>query len=397
MGRDNRQPSERLDGVAVLPQGLEEVGAQELHALGAKQLRPMRRAVSFQADMACLYRLHLQCRLPFRLLREISRFPCNGRDGLYSGIQQALDWERWLHPSMSFRVDVTGTAPGLSHSHYTALQVKNAIVDRQRVLWGKRSSIDLDDADIALHLHLNRGEATLSLDGSGGSLHRRGYRAAMGAAPLKENLAAGLIKLTGWDGRCPIVDPCCGSGSLLIEAAAISLQRFPAVKRHFPIESWADFNAELWKSELQRAEQRQLPFDHPPGLLGFEKDPLVAQQARDNIAAAGLTDVIEILETDFRDAPPPRADHGVVVCNPPYGVRLGEEHDLQALYQDLGEVLKRDYRGWDLWVLSGNRALTGALRLKAKRRIPVSNGGLDCRWLHYELRRRSPDPTPVRP
>ena len=202
LGRINR-----LSAVAVVPQGLEAAAGDELSTLGAHAVKPGRRAVSFQADMACLYRLHLQARLPFRLLRQVARFPCQGRNDLYDGIRQALDWECWLHPSMSFRVDVTGTAPGLNHSHFTALQVKNALVDAQRDLWGERSSIDLDDPDLSLHLHLGRGEAQLSLDGSGGSLHRRGYRTAMGAAPLKENLAAGLIRLTGWDGNQPLVDP----------------------------------------------------------------------------------------------------------------------------------------------------------------------------------------------
>ena len=181
MGRENR-----LSAVAVLPQGLEAAGCNELSKLGAHELRPLRRAAEFQADMACLYRLHLQARLPFRLLREMASFPCQGRDDLYDGVRRALKWERWLHPSMSFRVDVTGSAPGLNHSHYSALQVKNALVDQQRDIWGQRSSIDLEAPDLSLHLHLNRETAVLSLDGSGGSLHRRGYRAAMGVAPLKE-------------------------------------------------------------------------------------------------------------------------------------------------------------------------------------------------------------------
>ena len=143
MANRKQAKSERIKGVSVLPQGLEEAGVAELLALGAKAVKPLRRAAAFEADMACLYRLHLQCRLPFRLLREVARFPCDGRESLYAGIQEGLDWERWLHPSMSFRVDVTGTAPGLNHSHYSALQVKNAIVDLQRNIWGQRSSIDL--------------------------------------------------------------------------------------------------------------------------------------------------------------------------------------------------------------------------------------------------------------
>ena len=371
--------------MAVVPQGLEAAAGEELSALGAHAVRPGRRAVSFEADMACLYRLHLQARLPFRLLRQVARFACQGRDDLYDGIRQALDWEHWLHPSMTFRVDVTGTAPGLNHSHFTALQVKNALVDAQRDLWGRRSSIDLEDPDLSLHLHLGRGEAQLSLDGSGGSLHRRGYRAAMGAAPLKENLAAGLIHLTGWDGSQPLVDPCCGSAVLLIEATLAALRQAPGLERHFALEGWADFQSELWDKEVDRARQRRRGGLTLPPIVGIEADPTIADQARTNVEAAGLSDCIKIRCRDFREVTFPQT-RGVVVCNPPYGVRIGDQAQLDALYGDLGRTLKAQASGWDAWVLSGNAAVTGALRMKASRRIPVSNGGIDCRWLHYQVR-----------
>ena len=380
MGRDNR-----MTAVAVLPQGLEEAGCVELEALGAKTIQPLRRAAAFQADMACLYRLHLQARLPFRLLREMGRFRCQGRDELYDGVQDVLDWEQWLHPSMTFRVDVTGTAPGLNHSHFSALQVKNALVDRQRDLWGERSSIDLDNPDLALHLHLQRGQAVLSIDGSGGSLHRRGYRAAMGAAPLKENLAAGLIRLSDWDGTVPLVDPCCGSGILLIEAAAMAIQQAPGLNRSFALEGWADFAPELWERECRRAHQRRRSDLNLPPILGFERDPQIADQARDNIEAAGLSGMINIHTGSFEQQTLPNGP-GVLVCNPPYGQRIGADEDLEQLYRSLGQFVREQASGWQLWLLSGNAAVTGALRLKASRRIPVSNGGIDCRWLHYAIR-----------
>ena len=385
MGRENRQPRGIHHGVAVLPQGLEEAGAQELIALGAKAVRPLRRAAAFEADMACLYRLHLQCRLPFRLLRELASFPCDGRDSLYYGVQDAVDWERWLHPSMTFRVDATGSAQGLNHSHYSALQVKNAIVDRQRDLWGERSSVDLEEPDLHLHLHLGRGGAVLSLDGCGGSLHRRGYRAAMGLAPLKENLAAGLIQLTGWDGSTPLVDPLCGSGTLLIEAASRARQLGPGLERAFSLEGWADFDAALWAEEEQRARNREQRQQTLPPIIGNEQDPVIAEQARSNVEAAGLSDCITIQCGDFRelDVPP---GPGTLVCNPPYGVRVGNHDGLDALYSDLGAMVKTKASGWDAWILSGNANVTGALRMKASRRIPISNGGIDCRWLHYQVR-----------
>ena len=378
--RDNR-----LAAVAVLPQGLESEGCQELETLGAKAVQPLRRAAAFQADMACLYRLHLQARLPFRLLREVGRFPCQGRHDLYAGVQRALNWEQWLHPSMTFRVDVTGTAPGLNHSHFSALQVKNSLVDEQRNIWGERSSIDLENPDLALHLHLNRGEATLSIDGSGGSLHRRGYRAAMGAAPLKENLAAGLIRLSSWDGQVPLVDPCCGSGILLIEAVSMALDQAPGLNRSFALEGWADFDPDLWERESKRARQcRRNDLELPP-VIGFEQDPHIADQARSNIDAAGLNGLITIHTGSFEQQVLPDSP-GVLVCNPPYGQRLGADDDLEPLYRSLGQFARQQASGWQLWLLSGNAAITGALRLKACRRIPISNGGIDCRWLHYAIR-----------
>ncbi len=373
-----------MQAIAVLPQGLEEEGAKELTALGAKAVRPLRRAAAFEADMACFYRLHLQARLPFRLLREIAQFPCRGPKELYSGVQSAFDWERWLHPSMSFRVDVTGSTPELSHSHFTALQVKNALVDLQRQFWHQRSDIDLDNPDLCLHLHLNREGAVLSLDGSAGSLHRRGYRAAMGIAPLKENLAAGLIRLSGWDGGVPLVDPLCGSGTLLIEAASQALGLAPGLNRSFLLEGWADFKPNLWQEEQQRASRRERRNKQLPTIIGCEQEPTIANQAQANVAAAGLEQTISIQSNDFRNLILPEQP-GIIVCNPPYGERLGREDDLEALYQDLGRFAKERASGWQLWLLSGNPKLSGSLKMKASRRIPISNGGIDCRWLHYSI------------
>ena len=400
MGITEQGRGERpLIGIAVLPPGLEEEGARELVALGAEAVQPLRRAVRFRGNLATLYRLHLQARLPFRILRELDRFPCRSREELYRGVQQAANWEQWLPPEHSFRVDASGTAPGLNHSHYSALQVKNALVDWQRSWWGERSSIDLDAPDLALHLHLSPGrpgqtpEATLSADGSGESLHRRGYRAAMGLAPLKENLAAGLIALTGWDGTVPLVDPLCGSGTLLIEAACRALGRAPglgpASPRSFALQRWPDFDAELWKQEVAAAQalaRRGLATGQPLApIVGNEVDPEVLSQARSNVASADLEDAVELRGGDFRAFQPPEGK-GVLVCNPPYGERIGEWDALEQLYAELGKMVKERCSGWQLWLLSGNPELTGALHMKASRRIPVSNGGIDCRWLLYEIR-----------
>lgn len=385
--------TEPIHGVAVVPPGLEQPAAAELAALGCREVQPGRRAVRFRTDLPGYVRLHLRARLPFRLLRQLARFPCRSRQELHAGVQAAVGnlpgWEVWLAPEASLRVDASGSAPGLAHSHYSALEVKNALVDLQRQHFGRRSSVDLDDPDRSFHLHLGGGEAVLSLDGSGASLHRRGYRAAMGLAPLKENLAAGLIALTGWDGSVPLADPLCGSGTLLIEAACMALGRAPGLGRRFALERWPDVDAALWQRELEAARHlaRDRLADGRPlaPLVGLERNPEVLAQARCNATAAGVAPWIDLQAGDCRDFQPPPAP-GVLVCNPPYGARLGEPDELEMLYADLAAMVKERCSGWTLWLLSGNPELTGALRLKASRRIPVSNGGIDCRWLRYEIR-----------
>ncbi len=371
-----------MEVIGVYPQGLEEEGAKELQSLGAKSVRPFNRTVAFQADLSCFYRLHLQARLPFRFLREIARFQCNGPESLYKSVQSAFDWERWLHPSMSFRVDVTGTSHGLTHTHFTALQVKNALVDLQRSLWLKRSDIKLVDPDLCLHLHLSRSGAVLSLDGSSRSLHRRGYRAAMGLAPLKENLAAGLIQKTGWDGTFPLVDPLCGSGTLLIEAVSCFLSLPAGLKRSFLFEAWPDFDQNLWEEEKNRAKSKISLEKQIPAVIGCEQEPDIARQAKTNVAAAGLEKFITIQNTHFSEIVLPEKP-GFIVCNPPYGKRIGANEDLKFLYQELGNFIKTNASGWQFWLLNGNRELSREIGMKSSLRFAISNGGIDCRWLKY--------------
>ncbi len=373
-----------MRSIAVLPEGLEEEGKKELIELGAQSVTPLKRAVSFEADMACLYRLHLLARLPFRLLREIALLPCEEPKSLYYEVQNAFNWELWLPPSRSFRVDVTGTSKCLNHTHFTALQVKNALIDLQRGIWGKRSKIDLKDPDLCIHLHVNRNSAVLSLDGSGGSLHKRGYRAAIGEAPLKENLAAGLIRLTNWEKTTPLVDPMCGSGTFLIEAAYMAMNIAPGLRRTFAIEKWADFDIHLWEKEKARAINQQTHSLAPAKFLGCEQDSTTAKKARENIASAGLAEVIEIKTSSFQELLLPE-DPGLLVCNPPYGKRLDSEKQLIELYSDLGNFAKKNASGWELWLLSGNRSLSRYLKMKCSKKHPINNGGIDCRWLNYKV------------
>ena len=387
--------------LAVVPPGLEQAALEELERLGALSARSLRGAVTFRIDIPGYYRLHLLARLPFRILRELGRFPCSNRQELSAGVRQVADWDLWLPPPRTLRVEVTGGTPVLNHSHFTALEVKNALVDLQRQRWGTRSSVDRRDPDLVVHLHLLRhGEAVLSLDGGGGSLHRRGWRAAVGLAPLKENLAAGLIALTGWQGDCPLADPFCGSGTLLIEAACAALGRAPGLLppstpgqpprcRDFALQRWPDFDPAHWRQEeaAARSLARDTLADGRPlaPLVGCDHNAEVLAQARANAEAAGVAPWIRFELADARAFTPP-AGPGVIVTNPPHGERLGERQELQELYGALGQRLRHQAPGWTLWLLSGHPDLTASLRLKASRRVPVSHGGIDCRWLRYELR-----------
>ncbi len=373
-----------IKATAVLPQGLEQEGADELRFFGAKNVRPFRRIVFFEADLACFYRLHLQARLPFRILREMARFKCFDRDSLYLGIQEALNWDKWLHPSMSFRVDISGKCFGLPHTHFTALEVKNALVDLQRDRWCTRSDINLKQPDLCLHVHLSNDIATLSLDGSRQSLHRRGYKLAVGNAPLKENLAAGLIRLTGWNGLVPLVDPLCGSGTFLLEAASMALQLVPGIKQSFLFHSWVDFDQNLWNYELELAKSKELTCQHLPKIVGCEQVLAIAGQARQNLSNIGLENKINIQISHFRELSMPE-EKGIIVCNPPYGKRIGHEEDLVQIYKELGHFCKQKASGWELWLLSGNPKLSKFLGMKCNRRFPVNNGGIDCRWLNYSI------------
>ena len=371
--------------VASISQGLEKEGAKELIELGAKSVKASRRHISFEADMACLYRIHLRARLSFRFLREIVKFPCHGPNELYDGVQRLIDWENWLQPRQSFRVDVTGFGEGLSHTHFTALQVKNAIIDLQRDRFGARSSIDLNNPDICFHLHLSNYQAVLSVDGSNSSLHKRGYRPAVGMAPIKETLAAGLMRMTEWDGTKNLVDPLCGSGTFLIEAVSMLLGIASGMDRQFLFKNWPDFDISIWNKELKMAQKIKPLNRKLPKIIGCEVDEMIAHSASENVRKAGLEDYIEIINCPFQECQLPPG-LGFLICNPPYGKRIGDENELPNLYKQLGQYCKEKASGWELWLLNGNPKLSKYLGMKASQRFQVNNGSIDCRWLNYKIK-----------
>ncbi len=374
-----------MNVVASTPEGLEKSLAEEISNLGGFNINTYKRFINFECDFETFYRVHFYSRLAFRFYREIASFNCHNKQSLYEGVRDSFDWLNWLHFDKTFNVQVTGRTSSLSHTHFTALEVKNSITDLQKEVWNKRSNISIDNPDFIIHLHLNNNKAILSLQSSLESLHKRGYRPAIGNAPLKENLASGLINLTQWNGKVPLIDFMCGSGTFLIEA----VNQFLGVPINFDqvylFENWLDFRKDIYLNEKNKAINKIINYEKLPTIIGCEINKKVFEQANVNISLAGLENYIELINNDFLELKL-SCTPGIIICNPPYGKKLGDENELICLYEQMGIFLKNNFSGWEFWLLSGNPKLTKYLKMKSSLKIPVSNGGIDCRWIKYLIR-----------
>lgn len=368
---------------ATVARGLEPLMVNELEQLGAKDVKPGFCGASFKGDRPLLYRVNLWARLPFRILQRLSEFDCQTSDDLFAGIQR-IDWSQHLRPNNTLAVTATGKTAELNHTHFNALQVKNAIVKQQTEDFGERSDIDTHSPDVRINVHLHKNKATVSLDSSGDSLHRRGYRPAVGAAPLKESLASALIDMTDWKPGMAFYDPLCGSGTLPLEAGLRSLNIAPGLFRErYGFETWLDFDEELWETLLDEAEKQQKE-ELSAFVGGSDRDPNILIQANSNARQCGVDHLVSFQQKELAEVEAP-ADSGILICNPPYGERLGKDTDLGAFYKLLGDVLKQRFRGWTAYVISGNKALAANIRLKSASRTPVYNGALLCQLMKYEL------------
>jgi len=368
---------------ATVARGLEAIAAQELEKLGAQDVKPDFTGVYFAGDKALLYRVNLWARTIFRVLVPISNFPCYDSDMLYREVQK-IDWEEYLTPDCTLAVDCTGGNEKLNHTHYTALQVKNSIADQQRANFGKRSNVDTKNPDLLINVHIHKDHCILSLDSSGGSLHRRGYRPAVGVAPLKETLAAALLEMAEWHPDLPFLDPMCGSGTLPLEAGLKALNIAPGLFRErFGFMSWQDFDEVLWDKLWAEAENSELS-ELKAIVAGSDRDLEMLTQARTNAQQAGLQDKIKLALTELSELEAP-ADHGVIICNPPYGERLGDATELGELYQMLGDIFKQRFKGWNAFILTGNKELAKKVGLRTARRMHVYNGTIECTLLKYEM------------
>lgn len=369
---------------ATCARGLEGMLADELRRLGATDVHEGRGGVHFAGDRALLYRANLWLRTAIRVLYPILTAHVESPDELYDTVR-TIDWSAYLTPDHTLAVDCNVRDSQITHSKYAALRVKDAICDQFLERQGRRPSVDVETPMVGFNLHIYRNEAVLSLDSSGESLHKRGYRPIQSRAPLNEALAAALILLSGWPQSVPMIDPMCGSGTLGIEAAWLALERPPGLtRRRFGFQGWLDFDIELWtalRDEARRGVGKQLPAP----ILGFDARRDAIQFALGNARAAGVGHLLKFELSELRSFQPPSGPPGWILTNPPYGERIGEERELRSLYEALGQILRERCQGWLAGVFSGNPRLARCLNLDPAREIPLYNGKIPCRLLLFQL------------
>ncbi len=386
-------PDDSIRFFAPCALNVEPLLAKELTHMGLTHVRPTRGGVAFAGTLEDGYRACLWSRLASRVLMPLSRFFCATEQALYDGIQR-IDWAEHLARDGTLAVDFTTSNSKLSHSHYGALKVKDAVVDQFRDAHGERPSVDTRHPDLRINLYLYRDEATVSIDFAGHSLHRRGYRVKGGKAPLKETLAATILAHARWPEIAAsgghFVDLMCGSGTLLIEAAMMAADVAPGLGRgdDFAFTTWLGHDHDLWDRLWDEAKQRQLnglEALQPDRIHGFDQDVRAVRAVGENLYHAGLEDHITVTQRDIRDTEPAPGPTGLVVANPPYGERLGADERLNHLYAAIGGALKAHFSGWRAAVLTGNPELARNMRLGADKKHTLYNGAIPCKLLHYGI------------
>lgn len=374
--------NQQFEMVAKTFHGLEEVLAEELRALGAVNVEPGRRMVSFEGDLAMLYRTNMCCRTALRILKPIYKFIARDSDELYEMVKE-FDWTRVLSLDKTFSLDTVSNSDEFTHSRFVTYRVKDAIVDFFKDKYGpdKRPGVRLQDADVMINVHISGERVTLSLDSSGESLHKRGYRVAQTEAPINEVLAAGIILKSGWRGDCPLVDPMCGSGTFLIEAALIGAGIMPGIyRKRFAFEAWPDFDADLFDSIYNDESSER---DFTARIYGADISPKAVAIAEANIKQAGVGRYIDLRCKgigQWEDAP---AD-GILVTNPPYGERIGSE-DMDGLYRTIGNRLKHVFVGYHAWIIGYREEYFNKIGLTPSVKETLYNGSLECELREYVI------------
>ena len=395
------RPMEPLssDFFATVPKGVEQILADELQELGIDGVEPGRGAVGFKGDVEAAYRVCLWSRTATRVLKPLVRFEARSADQLYDGVRK-VRWTEHLGPDRTLAVEAAGRNAPAGPPHFVILKTKDAVVDQIRERRGERPNVDTERPDVRIHVHLAGPQVTVSLDLAGRGLHRRGIQRAGAQAPLKENLAAAVLRLSGWHERAeelPLYDPFCGSGTLLVEAAWMALDVAPGLLREsMGAEGWLQHDPRLWRSLLLEAEERAESGRRNLGgalrIAGSDAASSSLQAARRNLQRARVDEFVRLERLELRDVDPPWAEPGLMVTNPPYGARLGDPAELLPLYELLGDVLKQRFPSWTAWVLCGEPSLAKRIGLRPSKRIPLFNGPIECRLLEIPISDRPATP-----
>jgi putative N6-adenine-specific DNA methylase len=373
---------------AICPRGLEGLLADELRALGANEVGTESGGASFSGALRTAYAANLHSRIASRVLWEVARGPGDSEDALYAGAHRVA-WERWLDGDKTLRVDVTAARSPLHSLEFAMLRIKDAIVDRLRERTGARPSVDRTRPDVRVFAHLDEERCTIYLDLTGEALFKRGWRADKGEAPLKENLAAGLLLLAGWTPKQPLLDPFCGSGTIAIEAASIATRRAPGLDRHFAFERLREFDHDGWRA-LRDEARASIDGGAALCVVGADISTRVVDTAIANAQRAGLGALIadgrlRFEARDARQMQPPQP-HGMIVTNPPYGEQSAPKSaSVPKLMGEIGDALKQRFAGWDAWILTSDRAAPRQMRLHEKRKTVLFNGPIECRFFRFEL------------
>jgi putative N6-adenine-specific DNA methylase len=363
-------------------QGLEEVLAGEIEAIGGTNIQKHTRAVSFEGPPAMLYKANLHLRTALKVLQPIAEFRAVTPRALYEGVRN-IEWSRYLKTDGTLAVESAVHSPFFTHSQYAALTCKDAIVDQFREAYGRRPSVDLNHPDLRIHVHIWQDQVGISLDSSGESLHKRGYKQDINVSPLNEVLAAGMIMLTGWRGESPFCDPMCGSGTLLIEAALIATQTPPGLFRsRYGFMQWPDFDSTLWSSCVEEAKH-QIREEPENPIAGADLSTGTRDAAAANIVRAGVDEYISLKVADIRDFMPP-AGEGMCIVNPPYGERFTHSA-LYELYEAIGSAWKHRFPSYTAWMLSSNSEALKHVGLRPFRKIKLLNASLECTYAGYKL------------
>ena len=361
--------------------GFEEILAKELQQLGAQDVEQGTRMVSFKGDKGFMYKANLSLRTALKILKPIYYFRANNETSLYKGIQ-SMDWSKYLNANQTFVIDTTIHSENFKHSQFVSQKCKDAIVDQFRERTGQRPSVDKDFPDLRINIHIDRDQCSVALDTSGNSLHQRGYKTATNIAPINEVLAAGMLLLSGWEGKSDFIDPMCGSGTILAEAAMIACN-IPANinRKEFAFEKWNDWDNDLFDQIIDALMKRTREFHYT--IKGFDKAPSAVEKAKANIKNANLDDYVTIELANFFESKKENQGPLHIVFNPPYGERL--DIQMERFYRELGDTLKLNYPNTNAWFITANLEALKFVGLKPSRKIKLFNGSLEARFVKYEM------------